>query len=237
MLGSTTTYGTASLVAIMILYDFNIFKVKTSKIIEIIIIIGGILCLSKSFFINMAIAYILIIIFHSKDRMSHISMFSILKAIFAICIIVATFIIIIRYTFVGNYFNDMINYTFSENSLDVESSFFDRLVTLPQKAFNFYNYPYIYYLLIGVGFRGYAGVLGIHGYPMCHNNYCDIILSQGFFALIIILSIYLTCFKSLFKSKTQLSCFITALKILIYLIFRSGFFMYNILSIILWRFK
>lgn len=226
LLGSTTIYGTASLVAIMILYDFNIFKVKTSKIIESIIIIGGILCLSKSFFVNIVITYILIFIFHSKDRFNHISMIGIIKATIAIFIIVVTFIIVIRYTFVGKYFNDMINYTFSESDLGVESSFFDRLVTLPQKAFNFYNYPYIYYLIIGVGFRGYAGTLGIHWYPMCHNNYCDIILSQGCVTLIIIMSIYLTCFKLLFKSKTQLSCFIKQLIIFILINMTAGVWAY-----------
>ena len=145
LLGSATTYGTVSLIAIIILYVLNPFNSFAQKIIESIIIVGGFLCLSKSFFVNLFISYVLILVYKLKLKKK----FDIKKIfvnflilIFFLCFI----IVIVKYTFVGSYLTGMLDYSFSDNSTGVESSFIDRLTTLPNKAFRYYNLPLYSYL-------------------------------------------------------------------------------------------
>lgn len=194
LLGSTTTYGTFSLVAFMSIHNYKMFNKTIRFISEILIIIGGILCLSKAFFINFALTMGLMFIFHTEKRVIKLTLNKLLIFIVLGSIICVITFVLFKKTFVGEYFSNMINYTFSSNSLGTEADLKDRLTMRPLRAFEYHNMPYIYYCIIGVGFKGYSGVLGLSQYPMCHNNYFDIVLSQGLPALLSIISIYFTSF-------------------------------------------
>ena len=212
LLGSTTAYGTGSLVALMCLYDFDLVSGWKRLICEFLILIGGILCLSKAFFVNAAIAYSLIFFFH-KSGSAKISL-SIRKMIIgsmSLVVLVLSLYYVIHNTFIGDYFWGMLNYSFDSNSLGVESDLLDRLTVLPLRAFTYYNLPYAYYLLFGVGFKGFSGILGLPQYPMCHNTYFEIILSQGLPVLLCLLSIYVSAFLSQLKSRDGIACFVKQL--------------------------
>ena len=190
LLGSTTTYGTVSLIAIIILYTLDLFNKFTQKMIEVLIIIGGFLCLSKSFFVNLFISYALVVIYKIKIG-KKIDLNKIFYQILLFALFLIIIFIIVEYSFVGDYLHGMIDYSFSNNSTGVESSFIDRLTTLPKKAFDFYDIPLYSFIMYGVGFKGYGGTLGLSNYPMCHNNFFEIILAQGFLYFILIVSFYI----------------------------------------------
>lgn len=202
LLGSTTTYGTTSLVAIMCLHDFQLFKKWLSVLCEILIIIGGILCLSKAFFVNVALAYALIIVI-GTGRKRTIRLSKILGILVTAAVIFAVLYFTIKNTFVGNYFRDMFRYTFYNSGLGVSATLNNRLTTKPANAFAYHGMPYLYYAILGVGFKGYSGVLGLSNYPMCHNNYFDILLAQGLPALLSLLSIYVFAFIKVRKYKSS----------------------------------
>lgn len=212
LLGSTTAYGTGSLVALMCLYDFNLASGWKKIICEVLILAGGILCLSKAFFVNVVIAYCLIFFFH-KSGSGKISL-SIKKTIIGIMSLVVLLLslyYLVQNTFIGDYFWDMLHYSFDNNSVGVEGDLLDRLTVLPLQAFTYHNVSYAYYLLFGVGFKGFSGILGLPQYPMCHNSYFEILLSQGLPVLLCLLSIYVSAFFSQLKSRDGIACFVKQL--------------------------
>lgn len=210
LMGSTTTYGTASLAAIMCLHDFQPFKKWVNVICEILIIIGGILCLSKAFFINVAFTYVLIFVF-GTGRKQNISINKILGVIVTVAAVFAILYFTIKNTFIGNYFRDMFRYSFLDSGLGVNATLNERLTTRPANTFAFHGMPYIYYAILGVGFKGYSGVLGLTKYPMCHNNYFDILLAQGLPALLSLLSVYVLAFVGTRKYKSPQTCLVRQL--------------------------
>ena len=207
LLGSTTTYGTAALIAIFVLHDYELFSRKWKIIIEVSIIVGGILCLSKSFFINVVLAYGLIFVFKDRNGIS-IDMRKAFRNMIYLLIGLFILIILYKYTFVGEYFDGMLKYTTSGGTLGTEADLLERLTTRPINTFKYYNLPLLYYLLYGVGFKGYSGVLGLTQYPMCHNNYAELILTQGAPFLILIITFYISAFITAKKEKNNHSSFV-----------------------------
>ena len=228
LMGSTTTYGTASLAAVMGLRNYKPFKAWFNIVCEAFIIIGGILCLSKAFFINIAIAYALVFIFGNKNK--HITIKKIAEIILTIAIIVSILYLVIQKTFIGNYFRDMFRYTFLNESLGINATLSNRLTTRPAATFAYHGLPYVYYLILGVGFKGYSGVLGLTKYPMCHNNYFDILLAQGLPALLALLSIYIFTFIKLRNYRDTNSCFVKELVPYILINMAAGQWMYLTVS-------
>ena len=228
LMGSTTTYGTASLAAIIGLHNYKPFKAWLNIVCEVFIIIGGILCLSKAFFINIAIAYALMFIFGNKNRKVNVK--KITDVLLTVVIIVGVLYLVIRNTFIGNYFRDMFRYTFLNDSLGINATLNNRLTTRPANTFAYHGLPYIYYLILGVGFKGYSGVLGLTQYPMCHNNYFDILLAQGLPAMLALLSIYIFAFLKLRRSKDTNSCFVKELVPFILINMAAGQWMYLTVS-------
>ncbi len=188
LLGSTTAYGTIAPVALLIINLFkDMYSKKEKSILQIFIIIGGIICLSKSFYVNILIIYGLLFLDIKFERRINIK--KLITIIVSVCIGIITLVLLIKYTPIGNYFNDMINYTFNSKYNGVDEDLIDRLTVLPKHAFDFHKIN-LFNLLFGVGFKGYSGVLGLPNYPMCHNNYSDLILSQGIFFFCLIIFIY-----------------------------------------------
>lgn len=202
LLGSTTAYGTSSIIALFYLSDFDILKGWKKASAIIVIIVGGILCLSKSFFINVALGVGLIILFHRKGQgRLRISINKILKTGSATVIVLLVLYAVIQYTFVGKYFRNMFAYSFNSDSLGVEASLINRLTLKPGTAFQYHRLPFYYYIFMGVGFKGYSGVLGLPQYPMCHNNYFDILLSQGVVGLLSYLGVHVGAFVNQIKKR------------------------------------
>ena len=194
LLGSTTAYGTSSIFAFFYLNDFEIFKGWKKILAEVLILVGGILCLSKSFFINVALGAGLLIVFNKAGAFRKTSLQKAINTIVILGMIIIILYLMIQYTFVGGYFRNMMRYSFSSGSMGVETSLINRLTVKPENAFEYHNHPWYYYIFWGVGFKGYSGVLGLSQYPMCHNNYSDILLSQGAIALLSYLYFHLRAF-------------------------------------------
>jgi len=222
LLGSVTTYGTASLSAIFCLHSFKLFTKKWSVLLEVVIVLGGIVCLSKAFYINAMIAYFLIFLFNGKKNRS---IGDVVKAIGIIGVGIVAVWIAINYTFIGDYFHGMMDYTFASNRYGTESALADRLYKLPSEAFEYHNMPFFYYLLCGVGFKGYGGVLGIR-FPQCHNNYADILLAQGLLGLVSLVLVYLSSFTKLLREKTEEASFIKQIVIYALINMMAGQWMY-----------
>lgn len=207
LLGSTTAYGTIAPVALLIINIYSdIFSRKKGIFIQILIIIGGIICLSKSFYINILIVYGCL--FLSQKHNKNVSIRKLIIFISTVFIGIFILLYIINYTPVGSYFNDMMDYTFNNQYNGVDADLMDRLTTLPKEAFNYHGVT-IFSFLFGVGFKGYSGVLGLPIYPMCHNNYFDIILSQGILFFCIIMYIYIKSFILNFKTDNNQGKFIS----------------------------
>lgn len=207
LLGSATSFGTFAPLAIILLYDYPLsFKNFTRKLFEVIIIVAGMLCLSKAFFVNLAIAYFFsyILRFHKKKFILTWKRI-ILFVFITVSIILALYFILTR-TVVGDYFTKMLNYTLSSESTGVKADLINRITEYPIKVFKYFKLSFWQYIF-GVGFRGYSGVLGLSNYPMCHNNYFDIILSQGIVFFIIIMSLYIRIFIDAFRIKDEHSNF------------------------------
>lgn len=215
LLGSTTAYGTFAPLAILVINIYkDMYSRKNSFIFQIIIIIGGIICLSKSFYINILIIFFFILIdfkYHKKVRIK-----TILMILITILIGIIIFLFLIDYTSIGDYFRNMINYTFNSRYNGIDTDLIDRLTNLPRIAFNYHEIN-IFSLLFGVGFKGYSGILGLPSYPMCHNNYFDIILSQGTIFFLIIIFIYFKTLIMTLKENSNNNKFIKIL--IIYILF------------------
>lgn len=207
LLGSTTTYGSAAMSAVMMIHDFDIFKNWKKTAAEIILIIGGVLCLSKSFFINMIIGYVLLIIFHKRRGKKRIQINKILTSFLLVVSVIAILFMIIRYTFVGKYYYSMMKYTFDNNSR-LEGDLLGRLTTKPLEAFEYYNIPYIFYVFLGIGFKGFSGKFGLSQYPMCHNGLYELVLTEGLIATLAFVTIFLDAFIKNLRSNNSKALYV-----------------------------
>ena len=141
LLGSTTAYGAISPVAILALHDYKPCSAWKRLLIEILVLVGGILCLSKSFFINALLVYGLLYLISEHGGVKHIKLKRLKYLLLAICVIICSLTFLIKTTYIGNYFFSMLEYTFANTNknLGVESDFLDRLTRLPLGAYAYYD--------------------------------------------------------------------------------------------------
>ena len=211
LLGSITTYGGSAAVAIMFLHNFNILRGWRKVVSEVLILIGGVLCLSKASIVNLAMGYVLILLFRpSEGRTRTLSLNRILAIALMLAATGCILAFLVKYTIIGTYYNKIIQYTFY-SSHNVADDLLKRVNERPFAAFEYYDNPLVYYLFFGVGFKGYAGVLGLSQYPMCHNNFFDIVLAQGLVALLALLGIYLGAFFAELKRNDACACLVKKL--------------------------
>lgn len=203
LLGSPTTYGGLAPLAYLALSNWNLFNRKWILVFQLFIVIGGILSLSKAFYVNFALCIALSIIFKSRshNRISARMFIKLISGLVGMLVVVITFWSIVSNTIIGDYFNKMIYYTFKDQYNSVNVDLFTRLTELPRQAFQFHNLESIQYIF-GIGFKGYSGVLGLPDYPMCHNDYFSLVLAQGVVFLIAMLLLYFSIILKCFRNKS-----------------------------------
>lgn len=216
LLGSPTSYGTLAPLTILILNTWKIFKKKWTLFFQLIIVVGGILSLSKAFFVNLALCIGLSIINNSSfgKKINAKTIKKIVGGILGLIVVAIVFLTIASKTVIGDYFSKMLNYSFNNQYNGVTADLIIRLTELPRKAFE-YHTPNVIQLLFGIGFKGYSGVLGLANYPMCHNDYFSLILAQGILFFVILMVLYVQIIVKCVKNKTVHSIF--SLNLIIYL--------------------
>lgn len=223
LLGASTVFSTMAPIVVLIVNHFrHQYKMIVRLFIQAVIIVAGFFSLSKAFIANIAIVYFFVFIFDYPFRKS---LLSILKNAFplVLAIIVLLFGIVPNTKF-GVYLTEMLEYSFSGNN-NILNDLFTRMTELPKAAFEYHNFN-IVNATFGIGFKGYAGVLGLYDYPMCHNNYADIILSQGIFSFILFVLMYLKMFRNAMKKNTPMNRLTMTLIIYIFINMLVGQFNY-----------
>lgn len=211
LLGSVTSYGGSAAVAILFLHNFDYIKGWKKTVCEVLIIVGGILSLSKACILNFAICYALCFIFRPEKRIkTKIATSKVIKIAIGLGMTFLIMFILIKYTFIGNYFRSLIQYTFM-SSHAVTGDLENRITSKPFYAFEYHGNPWYYYIFFGVGFKGYAGIMGLSQYPMCHNNIFDVILSQGSVSLFSLLAVYISAFMTSLRKRDAYSCIVKKL--------------------------
>lgn len=226
LLGSPTSYGTMSLISIFIIHDFDLNVSRIfNRVVEFAIIVGGVFCLSKSFFINIIVCYTLIIVVRDKEKKIKLDPKKFIFAFLGIVSVGLVFKLLIDHTVLGAYFEKMYEYTFHNQYMGANEDLLNRLTTLPIQAYSYYDYsPLIF--LVGVGFKGYSGIMGLPAYPMCHNNYADVILAQGIPFFIVLLFTYTIIFIDAVRRKSLYNKFTMQLILYILINMLAGQYSY-----------
>lgn len=214
LLGSPTSYGTLSPLAILSMFYFNLFEKNKKIIFSCIIFIGGAICLSKAFFVNFGICTMFIIYnFLKMNGNSKLTSNKIIKVLVSIFLVLCIGFILFKLfslTIFGDYLEKMFNYSFNNEYNGVNADLLDRLTDLPKKAFEYHKLETLQFLF-GIGFIGYSGIMGLPMYPMCHNDYFSVILSQGIAFFIVFYGLYCMIMKKCIENKNLENRFLIAI--------------------------
>lgn len=217
LLGSPTSYGTLAPLALLVLNTWEIFDKKVKLPFQLLIILGGVLSLSKAFFVNIAICVGVSIINNPSFRkgLNLKLLLKITGGIIGVILLGLAFWSIASKTLIGDYFDKMINYSFNDKYNGVNTDLINRMTALPRAAFEYHNLSFLQYIF-GIGFKGYSGVLGLSEYPMCHNDYFSLVLAQGLLFFFIIMLLYLQIIVKCIKIKNVHTIF--SLNLVIYIL-------------------
>jgi len=246
IIGSLTVFGSVAGVAISLIFNSNIVKYFTIKIFYLILIFAAtIISLTKTGLVMIMLAF-LIFLFFSSIRGIREFFYSILLVIFFGAFIA---VILSNNDYFINYLNTVINFTFGNNwlFLDTEKSLINDtpninidliIERLTKYSINSIKYYGDNVFIFGVGVWGGGGVLGYPNEPSAHNGIVDLIIVGGPIYLILFLSIFIRIqfFFILSFTKYLLSqlFFICNIIFFVNMLFISGSLFQPAISILFW---
>lgn len=199
LMGSLTSFGTcgAICVAILLFSADLLFKNNVKVILISVNLLGLLLSLQKASVINILI--LILLFFILSEKKASISVSGSFNALIILIMIFIIGYIIYNFTPLGEYIDITKDYTIGEGS-STESDFISRITTSPQRVYD-YNKMTPLLLLVGIGFKALAGLMGMPYYPMSHNNYFDLLFSGGIINLITVMFLLLRIVYSAVKIK------------------------------------
>lgn len=194
--GSLTVFGTAGAFGIVILlWEKKLFEYKQRMILFIFILLGLAATLQKAAIVNVLLVLFLYLIWYLNNKNNNYCR-KILNLVFILLAIGGGFYVYENY-FHGmeiiNYVEKTIDYTFvtSDGQYSTSGDLLERLFNKAKVVIEFHDMSVINFIF-GYGFLIIAGTFGLPEYPMCHNQFFEMLMSGGV--------IYLTAFLTMVYS-------------------------------------